>query len=88
MNLTHRNQRPKCLATFARTVSLALDIAADRSKLAKKRCPVAVYRGPGVVFGEAEIEIALPVCAGGPSHARRKAVDQPGKLAEVRGTQN
>ena len=73
------NQRPERFGSFPRTTALAR----DGFNLAEKGGTVPFDGGAGIVLGEAEIEIALAVSAGKSARPRRKAMDEPGKLAEM-----
>ena len=51
--------------------------AGDCSEFTEKRNPVAFDHGSGIVFGESEVEIALPVGPGTPPNTGGKAVNEP-----------
>src|SRR5437879_6337142 len=83
MDLAERDDGP-----WGRARPSATGAPVDRAEFPQKRCPVALYNGLYVVFGEAEVELALAIGAGESAAARGKAVYEPGKLAEMLGAKN
>ena len=62
--------------------------AIHRSEFLKKSRTIALHRGFGLVFGEAQIEITLAVGPRKSSQARGETVDQPGNSLEMLGLKN
>ena len=54
----------------------------------QKRGAISLDGALGIIFGEAEVQVALPVGAGESSHTRGKTMDQPGKFAQVLSAKN
>ena len=82
MNLTEGDEGPR------RGMAVASASSLDCVDGMQKRSAVAFDGAPGVILGEAEVQIALPVGGGESSHSRGKTMDQPGKFAQVFGAEN
>ena len=54
----------------------------------QKRGAISLDGALGIIFGEAEVQVALPVGAGESSHARGKTMNQPGKFAQMLSSEN
>lgn len=79
VNLAQRHERPRVGPCSG---------LAPNPECSQERHPVTLDRSLGIVFRESQIEHVLPIYARESAHARGESVDEPGKLAQMRGVNN
>src|SRR5258708_28861734 len=83
MNLAQRDDGPQCRMAIPPTSP-----PADCADFMQERSSIAFDGALGIILGEAEVQIALAVCARESAHARGKTMDQPGKFTQVLSAKN
>ena len=88
MNLPHGDERPACRAVELRSTGQPRAAVPTRSDRPQKRRPVAFDSGPGIVFREAEIEVAFAIGAGKTARACGGSVYKPRQRIQMTRAKN